>query len=106
MLKLIDEALVYKSNSIQKVSKLLYIIVYEYNLYTQLREELVQLRGTILNEVDNWITQGIYSTEFLDLFLNDIKAIESDAYNKVGSELYGCEKNFLESALSRNVCDF
>jgi len=89
VLKLIDEALVNESTSIQKVSKLLYIVVYEYNLYTQLREELVQLRGIILNEVDSWITQGIYSTEFLNLFLNDIKAIESDARNKVGSELIG-----------------
>ena len=58
-------------------------------MYTQLREELVQLRGTILNEVDGWIAQGIYSTEFLDLFLNDLKAIESDARNKVGRVLYG-----------------
>ena len=58
-------------------------------MYTQLREELVQLRGIILNEVDGWIAQGIYSTEFLDLFLNDLKAIEFDARNKVGRVLYG-----------------
>ena len=49
----------------------------------QLREQLRQLREIILPEIQDWVTEGIYSYEFIDLFLNDIKAIETEARNKV-----------------------
>lgn len=52
-------------------------------MHVQLREQLRQLRETILVEIEDWVTGGIFSNEFLDLFLNDIKAIESEARNKV-----------------------
>ena len=52
-------------------------------MYVQLREQLRQLRETILADIEGWVTGGTFSIEFLDLFLNDIKAIESEARNKV-----------------------
>lgn len=54
----------------------------------QLREQLQQLRDTILVEIEDWVAGGTFSNEFLDLFLNDIKAIESEARNKVDQHLY------------------
>ena len=68
-----------------------YIIVNDSTLcdvFVQLREQLQQLRETILAEIEDWVAEGIYSNEFIDLFLQDIKAIESEARNKVNMMVY------------------
>lgn len=49
----------------------------------QLREQLKELRETILGDIKNWVARGIYCNEFIDLFIQDIKAIETEARNKV-----------------------
>ena len=36
-----------------------------------------------MTEIEDWVAEGIYSNEFIDLFVKDIKAVESEARNKV-----------------------
>ena len=58
------------------------------DVFVQLREQLQQLRETILTEIEDWVAEGIYSNEFIDLFVKDIKAVESEARNKVDMMRY------------------
>ena len=87
VLKVIDEALLNESTSIHEVRKLL-CVTSSNMCVQQLREQLQELRETILAEIKDWVAKGIYSYEFIDFFLQDIKRIESEARNKVVMTLH------------------
>ncbi|XP_065888018.1 uncharacterized protein [Dysidea avara] len=79
LLKIIDEELVEKSQII-----------------TELRDQLLRIRKTIIPQLEDWLEIGEYSVEFIELFKLDIKTLETDARNKCSTTIKQLEL--------RNIC--